>query len=111
MGTLREVEKDVMVPFKWKATYQDGSFGYYDTEEDARNYNRERIVSVSYGPEEYVLNAPARVGNVEFHVGVPWSRVIERAQREYEYHRNPPLPEPDVGAFRQLMDSINKERT
>jgi len=54
------------------------------------------------------LTKPAQVGNAIFHAGVDERMVIERAQREYEYQRDPKRELKRLARFRRFIRQIHK---
>ena len=61
----------------------------------------------AYRKEGWVLDKPARIGNTTFCVGIAWSTVIGRAQREHEYAQRTvqPLTPEERDAFWEAMKS------
>jgi hypothetical protein len=57
------------------------------------------------------LKKPAQVGNTVFGVGVSDRLVIERAQREYEYQKMPPIEAKRLRAFKRFVKKLSRPST
>lgn len=55
-----------------------------------------------------VLDKPARIAAVVFREGIPWSMVVERAQREYEYAQEPPIDPGVINECKNLFAEIER---